>query len=126
MKTNIPKKRLARKTNAAAQAAGRAMIADLKELISTMKAGVPLESKYTVRTVEVPDEPGQYDAAAIRATRDLLGASQAVFGYLVGVSVKLVQAWEQGNRRPAIWARRLFDEMNRDPKHWRGMLKKAS
>ena len=103
------------------------MVADLKELIATMKAGIPLESKYTVRSVEVPDEPAKYDAVAIRGTRDLIGvASRSVFGYLVGVSVKLVQAWEQGNRRPAIWARRLFDEMNRDPKHWRGMLKKAS
>jgi hypothetical protein len=57
-----------RKSNKAAQAAGQAMIADLKELVATMKAGIPLESKYTVRTVEVADEPGQYDAAAIRAT----------------------------------------------------------
>ncbi|HET6249169.1 MAG TPA: hypothetical protein VFE47_15855 [Tepidisphaeraceae bacterium] len=126
MKASIAKKRAPRKSTKAADAAGRAMIADLKELIATMKAGTPLESKYTVRTVEVPNEPGQYDAVAIRATRDVIGASQMVFAYLVGVSAKLVQAWEQGGRRPAIWARRLFDEMNRDPKHWRAMLKKAS
>ena len=91
-----------------------------------LKAGVPIETKYTVRTIELPDGPGRYGSADVRATRDKIGSSQAVFAYLLGVSVKLVQAWEQGSRTPAIWARRLFDEMNRDPRHWRAMLRKAS
>jgi putative transcriptional regulator len=114
------------KSSRAADTKGRAMVADLKELIATLKAGIPLETKYTVRTIELPDGPGHYGADDIRATRNKIGSSQAVFAYLMGVSVKLVQAWEQGNRAPAIWARRLFDEMNRDPRHWRAMLKKAS
>jgi hypothetical protein len=45
---------------------------------------------------------------------------------LLGVSVALVQSWEQGQRSPAICARRLLDEVNRDPGHWRGMRRKAS
>jgi DNA-binding transcriptional regulator YiaG len=70
--------------------------------------------------------PAEYDAKAIRSTRDRIGVSQAVFAGLTGISVVLVRAWEQGQRTPAMWARRLFDEMNRDPVHWRSMLRRAS
>jgi DNA-binding transcriptional regulator YiaG len=55
-----------------------------------------------------------YDAAAVRRTRERLGASQAVFAKLVGVSKVLGQSWEQGARKPSKLARRLLDEINRD------------
>ena len=38
----------------------------------------------------------------VRALRDRVGTSQAAFARLVGASVKLVQAWEQGRRVPAL------------------------
>ena len=98
----------------------------LREAIRVERSGIPIESVFTVRTVELPDQPATYDAAAVRATRDRLGVSQAIFAHLLGVSPVLVRAWEQGQRVPAPWARRLLDEMNRDPRHWRGMLRKAS
>jgi hypothetical protein len=34
-----------------------------------------------------------------------------------------VQSWERGVRTAAPWARRLLDEVNRDPSHWREMLR---
>ncbi len=126
MKKATSVKKAARKSSRAADALGRAMVADLKELTATINAGIPIGNKYTVRTIELPEAPTQYGPAEIRATRDTIGASQVVFACLIGVSVKLVQAWEQGGRTPAVWARRLFDEIHRDPRHWRGMLKKAS
>lgn len=107
-------------------AKGREIVASLMEAVEVERSGAPIESRFTVRTVEVPDEPRSYDPAAVRATRDRLGVSQAIFAHLLGVSAMLVRAWEQGQRRPALWARRLLDEMNRDPRHWRGMLRKAS
>jgi DNA-binding transcriptional regulator YiaG len=105
---------------------GREIIASLREALEVELAGIPIESRFTVRTVEIPDGPSAYDAEHVKATREKIAVSQAVFAQLLGVSVMLVRAWEQGQRGPALWARRLLDEVNRDPRHWRGMLRKAS
>jgi putative transcriptional regulator len=107
-------------------AKGREIVSSLAEAIEVERRGIPIDSRFTVRTVEMPDEPKTYDPVGVRATRDKIGVSQAIFAQLVGVSVMLVRAWEQGQRRPALWARRLFDEMNRDPRHWRAMFRNAS
>jgi putative transcriptional regulator len=117
-----------RRANDAAEAKGREIIASLTELAEALEArgpGADLE-RLTARTVEAPDAPGRYDGRRIRATRDRIGVSQAVFAQLLGVSAVLVASWEQGSRAPAPWARRLLDEANRDPGHWRGMVRKAS
>src|SRR5580704_14086733 len=126
MKRTAVKRKPGRKTNAAARAAGKAILADLTEFAEALEAGVPLASKYTIRRVQIPDAPAQYNPHDVRATRDKIGVSQAVFSHLLGVSTILVQAWEQGNRVPAPWARRLLDEVNHDPKRWRGMVRRAS
>jgi DNA-binding transcriptional regulator YiaG len=105
---------------------GREIVGALMEAIEVERAGTPIESRFTVRTVEMPDQPKKYDPGAIKTTREKIGVSQPIFAQLAGVSVMLVRAWEQGQRKPAPWARRLFDEMNRDPRHWRGMMRKAS
>ena len=69
-------------------------------------------------------EPGAYGAAAARATRDRIGASQRVFAQMLGVSTALVQSWEQGARRPSRLARRLLDEMNARPHHWAALARR--
>jgi len=109
----------------AAEAKGREIIASLTELAETLESGGPnadLE-RFTARTTDAPDAPTTYDASRTRATRDRVGVSQAVFAQLLGVSRVLVASWEQGSRVPAPWARRLLDEVNRDPKHWRAMVR---
>jgi putative transcriptional regulator len=78
--------------------------------------------RFTVRTVVMPRNPLPYDGPAVRATRNVLRASQPVFAQLLGVSTVLVQSWENGKRKPAAWACRLLDEVNRDPEHWRQLL----
>jgi DNA-binding transcriptional regulator YiaG len=55
----------------------------------------------------------------VRATRDRLGVSVAVFAKLVGVSAKLVEHWEQGRRAPSTLAARLLDRINADPDGFR-------
>jgi DNA-binding transcriptional regulator YiaG len=107
-------------------AKGREIVASMREILEVERAGVPIESRFTVHTVELPDEPVVYNAIMVRATRDRLMVSQAIFAHLMGVSATLVRAWEQGQRNPAPWARRLLDEMNRNPRHWRRMLRRAS
>lgn len=105
-------------------AAGREIIGALTELAEVLESGRPERSRFTVRTVELPDDPRSYDAAAVRATRKRLEVSQAVFAKLLGVSTVLVQHWEGGTRIPAMWGRRLLDEVNRDPQHWQALLRR--
>lgn len=80
------------------------------------------EGRVTVRHVQVAD-PGHYTAAAVRKLRRTLGVSQPVFAQLMGVSTVLVQSWEQGQRTPSRMARRLLDEIHRDPSHWAATLR---
>ena len=83
------------------------------------------EGRVTVRHVQVA-EPRQYTAADLRKVRRALGVSQSVFAQLMGVSTVLVQSWEQGQRTPSRMARRLLDEIHRDPGHWAATLRSVA
>jgi putative transcriptional regulator len=56
--------------------------------------------RHDLRTTILPTPPEPMDAAAIRALRERIGASQAVFAMALNVSTKTVQAWESGVRVP--------------------------
>ncbi len=101
------------------------IIADLKELHATLKSGIPVREKYTVRTVRTVPEPGNYLAVDVRRTRALVGVSQPVFARMLGVSSALVRSWECGQRKPAPIARRLFDLIRANPSNWRAMVQAA-
>lgn len=60
--------------------------------------------------------------AEVKATRELLGASQAIFAQFLGVSASAVQDWEQGAKPPQGSACRLMHEIRRDPAYWRKRL----
>src|SRR5688572_23582992 len=90
---------------------GARMIEGLTELAEALERGEPLGKRFTVRTVTRLPRPSSYDAERVRATRQSLGMSQAVFAQLMAVSVNLVQAWERGDRSPAPIACRLLDEV---------------
>ena len=122
------KNRGARRTRAGLAGASRPgvgarLVEGLTELRNALRSGRPLAERLTVRTVELPDEPGLYDPQTVRATRARLSASQALFARLLGVSPDLVRAWEQGKRAPAPLARRLMDEINHDPRRWSNLLR---
>jgi DNA-binding transcriptional regulator YiaG len=101
------------------------IIADLKQMHATLKAGTPLREKYTVHTVRAVPEPGDYDADGVRTTRALVGVSQPVFARMLGVSAALVRSWECGQRKPAPIARRLLDLIRANPANWRAMVDAA-
>ena len=107
-----------RKSKTVRKTAGARIIGALSGLAESLEAGVEIG---TVRTVELPDEPGEYDAAGVRATRSMVRASQAVFARLLGVSTILVRSWESGARAPSRLARRLLDEIHREPARWAAM-----
>ena len=89
----------------------------LREVAQAFKDGVPLEQRFTVRTVSVP-EPDRYSPAAVKKLRDRLGMSQAVFAETLGVSRVWVQGWERGVRQPSMLARRLMDTIRANPSKW--------
>jgi DNA-binding transcriptional regulator YiaG len=126
MKSKSNGHKIRRRSKRTLTAKGREIVESLAEALQVERSGAPLESVFTVRTVELPDDPSEYDGSAVRAAREKIGVSQSIFAHLLGVSVMLVRAWEQGQRTPALWARRLLDEVNHDPPHWRRMLRKAS
>ena len=53
-----------------------------------------------LRTVEMPPRPRPLKPADIRALRESLNASQALFAELLNVSANAVESWEQGLRQP--------------------------
>jgi putative transcriptional regulator len=71
-------------------------------------------AKLTMKTVEILDPPA-FDPTAIHRLRTRLGLSQGLFAKLLGVSRKLVEAWEAGARTPSPMARRLLEAIGRDP-----------
>jgi DNA-binding transcriptional regulator YiaG len=89
----------------------------LRELANAVEQNVPLEQRFTVRTLTIP-APGRYSPQAIRKLRHDLGMSQAVFAELLGVSRIWVQGWERGVRQPSALARRLLDTIRANPASW--------
>ena len=71
----------------------------------------------TVRQVFPIPQPRTHSAADIKRLRTrTLGVSQSVFAKLLGVSPKLVEAWEAGRNIPAGPVSRLFELIEQDPK----------
>jgi putative transcriptional regulator len=106
-----------KKKKAKGTAAGREILSALTDIAETLEAGIPLEGKYVVHRVEIP-EPASYGAKEVKALRAKLGVSQAIFARLIGASTVLVQKWEGGTRNPDGMARRLFDGIQANPKEW--------
>lgn len=56
-----------------------------------------------------------YNAADIKKIRKHIGATQAVFAGILGVSKKAVEAWEAGRNKPDGPSRRLIAAIEDDP-----------
>ena len=88
-----------------------------RELMTS--AGEALEhaqGKRALRTTELPAPPKPMTASEIKALREQVNASQAVFARYLNVSTKLVQAWEAGRRRPEGAALKLLRIGGDNPK----------
>jgi putative transcriptional regulator len=74
------------------------------------KKGLPVALRVTEIPRVKPMRPRQ-----IKKIRQALGASQAVFAYILNVSPKVVQSWEHGARRPTNAALKLLSIAQNDP-----------
>ena len=91
---------------------GQELLSGIQEIVSHQ------EGKITLRTSELealapPPEVSAKSVAKIRSQN--LHMSQGAFAKLLGVSVRVVQSWEQGDKKPSGAARRLLQVAARDP-----------
>lgn len=122
MKVLTPKKQKKSRGQVKTNAAGRELMAGLKQVYEAVMSGNPFRGM-TVREIEIPDPPA-YSGADVKRTRETLGVSTALFARLMGVSPKLVEHWEQGRRVPAPLACRLLERINADPAGYMAALVK--
>ena len=108
------------------QSVGDKIVGRLKSFVDAVENGEDPLQRFTCRTIRLQLEPQDYSPALVKSTRELLGASQAIFAQFLGVSTSSVQDWEQGQKPPQGSACRLMDEIRRDPEYWLGRLRDLS
>ncbi|NNM55094.1 MAG: helix-turn-helix domain-containing protein [Spirochaetales bacterium] len=68
------------------------------------------EGKVELKTTKVVIEPvPKWEAQKVRTLRQELKLSQSIFGVVLGVSKKTVEAWESGKNIPSGSASRLME-----------------
>ena len=74
------------------------------------------EEKLTLRTLEVEDKPRlQVSAEGLRAVRERLNLSRAVFARYLRTNPRTLENWEQGSARPNVQAALLIHLVDRYP-----------
>ncbi len=71
--------------------------------------------KIELRTTTLPKPPSPMSKRQILRLRNNLNFSQAVFAKALNVSIKTIQAWEQGQRVPSDAALKLLSIAARHP-----------
>jgi putative transcriptional regulator len=74
------------------------------------------KGELSLRTVEVPAPPPEITAEEVTSLRTKAGMSQAIFARIMNVSIKTVQSWEQGDRRPSHAALRMLQVFRKNPR----------
>lgn len=80
------------------------------ELMQSLNQAVQYSQgeQISVRTTKLPTPPEPMSKKDIIELRERLNCSQAVFAHLLNVSIKTLQAWEQGARTPSDVALKLL------------------
>lgn len=104
---------------------GKIVADGLKEFAEDLTANEKVSTKYNMRRVVVDLQPETYGPNEVRDIRRTLNASQSVFAMLLGVSVKSVQKWEQGETTPSSMACRFMDEIAQSPEHFRHRIEES-
>src|SRR5687767_12140448 len=91
-----------------------------KELFEDLKASLGeaiqhAEGKKYLRTTTLPRPPKKLSNIEIAGLRGAMNVSQAVFAKYLNVSVKTVQAWEQGTGKPSGTALKLLSLARKKP-----------
>jgi len=82
----------------------------LKEAIAYKKGKIKLRTRLVqLPGIPLPEAPTEYKAEDIRHIRESHDYSQRVFALILNVSIKTVQSWESGARKPSCVALRLLE-----------------
>jgi putative transcriptional regulator len=85
-------------------------------LVHSLKSALAWErGEINLRVTVLPAPPAKLNGNQIRRLRKKLHLSQAVMAGLLGVSLKALQSWEQGTRRPSASVLRLFEVLKSNP-----------
>lgn len=103
---------MARKSKLSAEAK---IVQGLEGFAAALEKDEDLEARFTCRKVSLKIEPCAYTPKRVKAVRQMLGLSQALFAQFIGASTNSVQAWEQGERSPSPMACRFMDEIAHAP-----------
>lgn len=82
---------------------------DLKEGLEEFIRHEKGEIKLRTTSIEVPEPPISYRANDIKKIREKQNYSQGVFAKVLNVSIKTIQSWESGARKPNQAALRLLE-----------------
>lgn len=115
-------KRIKKGSESMDDSVGAKIIEGLREFTEALEKGESIAERFTCRTVMLDLLPVAYGPEKVKATRELLRASQGIFAQFLGVSTKSVRAWEQGINTPSNMACRFMDEIQRNPDFWRDRL----
>ncbi len=92
----------------------RNLFAELSEGFDALQA--QREGKRTLRTTRVQSRPPvEVTAEEVKAIRERLNLSQAVFAHRLRTHTKTLQNWEQGRARPNAQASLLIRMIDRFP-----------
>ena len=84
---------------------------DFEMLVSSIKEAGEIKNGK-----KEPSRVFEIDAPEIKMVRDSLHVSQSEFALMIGVSVRTLQNWEQGRRKPEGPAKALLRVASRNPK----------
>ena len=114
------------KVRQSASSVGAKIVGRLKQFAEALEDSDSIPKRFNRRTVKLNLEPAPYDPERIKKARQALNASQAIFSQFLGVSIGAVRDWEQGVKSPRGVARRVIDEILRDPRYWRSRLEELA
>jgi putative transcriptional regulator len=107
------------------QRVGERIVGALASFVDVLESGEKLSEKFTCRKMVLDLRPVRHDPASVKAIRNQLNVSQAVFAQLLGVKPSTIQSWEQGRQTPGEMACRFLDEISDDPEYWRKRIMKG-
>ncbi|MDR0886723.1 MAG: transcriptional regulator [Clostridiales Family XIII bacterium] len=91
---------------------------------SARDAALHAQGMKKLRSSEIEIRPVTlFSANEIKELRNKLNVTQSVFGGIVGVSNKTVEAWGLGTRTPSTSALRVLDELDNNPEYFNRLYK---
>lgn len=94
------------------------LLKGLKEAVAYQKGQLNLKTI----TLEIPDDPPEFNRTKVKEIREDLNVSQPVFAQMLGVSDGTVKAWESGANTPSGSSARLIQLAQKDPETFMQMI----